>query len=350
MSHLLVVGCGPQCSIQDGGRPGVGRMGLAFAGAMDQRALSCANALVGNRHDAPAVEMLFTGGRFRAVGGAMRVAIAGAPASVTVDGRSRRHHCSIFLTAGEQLDIGRTKRGVYTMLAVAGGFDVPLVLGSCALDARAELGGLGGRTLAAGDHLHIAGAPAWRGPERRTPPVSLDPDAAIRVVMGPQDDAFTPASIEAFLHSSFRVSHQTSRMAYRLEGPPLLRRHANDMISDATLPGSIQVPPDGAPLVLMADRQTIGGYPKIATVIGADLSRLAQRRPQEVVRFRAVSPREAVEIARQSRLSEIVVEPAPPSESASVTRLDAQKIEALCDAVVDAHDARSWDLGAEPRR
>lgn len=298
MIELLVEECGPQCSIQDGGRLGVGRLGLALAGAMDPRALATANTLVGNGADAAAVEMMFTGGRFRAVGGGVRVAIAGSLASVMVDGRTCRTHCSILLAPGEQLELGRAQKGVYAMLAVAGGFDVPLVMGSRALDVRAMIGGQAGRALAPGDLLPIAHSPEWRGPERRTPPVSLDPDASIRVVMGPQDDAFTSASIDAFLASPFRVSHQISRMAYRLEGPPLLCRQARDMISDATLPGSIQVPPDGAPLVLMADRQTVGGYPKIATVASADLPRLGRLLPGQVVRFQPVTVEEAEALRR----------------------------------------------------
>lgn len=351
MTSLEILACGPSTSIQDAGRTGFSRIGLSTAGAMDRRALRLANALVGNPPGAAALELVFAGISARA-NGALQLALAGASADIECDGRVEQSHSSFILREGERLRIGPMNNGAYAVLAIAGGIAVPMALGSRSLDARAAIGGLDGRPLRAGDRipLHPHSAPFL---SRWSAAVSLDRDAPIRVVLGPQDHAFTERGLQTLIGRPFTVSHEINRMAYRLRGPVIERIPGMELVSDGTLPGSIQVPPDGYPIVLMADRQTIGGYPKIATVIGEDLGKLAQRRPGEEVRFAAVSAREAREIAQQVAMSDLDVyvgEPPKRHRRGDPAPLDLETIGNIADAVVDARDVNSWDASFSAQR
>lgn len=351
MTSLRIVACGPLTSIQDAGRPGWSGIGLPTAGAMDQRALRVANALVGNVADEAAIELVYAGLIVRAEGGSVELALAGGEAHVQIGGRLIASNCSFVLADGESVRIGALNRGVYAMLAIAGGIATQRVLGSRSLDARASIGGWNGRALQAGDLLPLRGssntelsALVYRS--RTAPAVSLSPDAPIRIVFGPQDDAFTERGLQTLIGRPFTVSSAVNRMAYRLEGPKIERRPGVEMISEGTLPGAIQVPPDGSPLVLMADRQTVGGYPKIATVISADLGRLAQRRPGEAVSFQAVSAEVAREIARQEQFREVAVGVAGADEI-NRPELALWLFDNVADAVVDASNEQSWDMPAD---
>ena len=355
MSELEIISCGPATSIQDQGRPGWSRIGLPSAGAMDPRALETSNVLVGNEPGEAAIEMAFVGLTARFRGGPVELAVAGAEAMVEIDGRQLSANGSFLIEEGETLRIGAMKRGVYAMLAVGGGLAVPAVLGSRSLDARAAIGGFSGRALQAGDVLPLRAGAEWEARQRwrrshsprSAPAVPLDTASPIRVVLGPQEEAFTERGLQTLIGRPFWVSNGISRMAYRLEGPRIERRPDIEVISDGTLPGAIQVPPDGFPMVLMADRQTVGGYPKIATVIGADLGRLAQRRPGEQVTFVTVSAVEAREITRQWRLQKAIVNDfAPGSVDA---RQAALLMSGVADAVVDAADTETWDRRAAIR-
>jgi biotin-dependent carboxylase-like uncharacterized protein len=298
MTALLVKTCGPMTSPQDFGRVGWQKHGVSNSGAMDRLALAAANGLVGNAPDAGGIEFMLAGGEFAVEGGSVRLAVTGAGARLTVDGQAVKGTTSFVVRGGQSVAIGAAQGGVYLYLAAAGGFAVEPQLGSISLHARARIGGLEGRPLRAGDRLPLKRAEAPEGDELGLSALSLEPDAPIRVVLGPQDDYFSAAGIETFLSATYRVSAEADRMGYRLTGERIEHALGYNIVSDGIVTGSVQVAGTGEPIVLMADRQTTGGYPKIATVISPDLRILAQRRPGASVRFQAVDMAEAQRLAR----------------------------------------------------
>jgi 5-oxoprolinase (ATP-hydrolysing) subunit C len=299
MTELIVKSCGPMTTLQDAGRIGWQRYGVSNSGAMDRLALSMANALVGNGPGAAAIEFMLMGGAFQVEGGSARIAVAGAPCAVSVDGQPIVQPSSVTLHPGQTLSIGAAERGVYVYFAVAGGFAVPPALGSLSLQPRARIGGLYGRPLQPGDRLPLTLQAPPQGPELALAPMPFEPDASIRVVLGPQDDYFTLEGIETLLSSAYAVSREADRMGYRLTGPKITHARGFNIVSDGIAAGAVQVPGAGEPIVMMADRQTTGGYPKIATVISADLRIVAQRRTGETMRFQAVAIEDAQTIARE---------------------------------------------------
>jgi biotin-dependent carboxylase-like uncharacterized protein len=299
VSALIVTTCGAMTSLQDFGRSGWQRHGVSNSGAMDRLALATANVLVGNAPGAAGIEFMLLGGAFTLGGGSARVAVAGAPCTVTLDGNPAPHTASLTLRDGQTLTIGAAQAGVFVYMAVAGGFALPAQLGSLSLHARARIGGLDGRALQPGDRLPLHRDEAARQADLMLDPVPLEPMAAIRVVLGPQDDYFSEAGRDAFLSSSYVVSQQADRMGYRLTGPRVAHALGYNIVSDGIVAGSVQVPGSGEPIVMMADRQTTGGYPKIATVISSDLRVIAQRRPGAPVRFAAIDVADATRLARE---------------------------------------------------
>ncbi|MCK2127938.1 5-oxoprolinase subunit PxpB [Thauera aromatica] len=316
-TELEILSPGAYASIQDGGRRGFRRIGVPWAGALDRRLMRIANALAGRTEDAPLIECFDGGLHLAARGGAVKVAVAG-DALLEVDGIDGRRRLapwrSVTLADGEHLRIRKLGGGRIAMVAVIG-LDLPAVMGSAATYARAGLGGVDGRTLTAGLRLALAdNADPW-GSDRVLPrPPELTP-GPIRLVPGPQDDHFSAAALEALVSGDYRVTTETDRMGIRLEGARLEHAGAAEIVSDATVPGSIQVPGTGQPIVLLADAQTAGGYPKIATVIGADLGRLAALRPGQSLRFISVSAAEGARIARaaeaQTRALIAAIRPLP---------------------------------------
>ncbi len=296
MTVLEVKSCGPRTGLQDAGRIGYQRFGVGTSGAMDRLALAAANVLVGNGPGAGGIEFMLLGGSFVVDGGQARIAVAGAPCAVSVDGQPVPHSTSAVVRNGQTVTVGPMQAGVFAYLAVAGGFDAPLQLGSLSLQQRAALGGYGGRAFQAGDRIPLRGA--GEAPLLSLPPVPLEDTAPIRVVLGPQDDYFSEAGLETFLSAPYQVSQEADRMGYRLTGAKIEHTRGFNIVSDGIVSGSIQVPGSGEPIVMMADRQTTGGYPKIATVISADLRVLAHRRPGDVIRFEAIAVDEAQRIAR----------------------------------------------------
>jgi len=279
-------------TIQDLGRPGWQRHGVGPAGAMDRFALQVANLLVGNPRGAAALEIGLGGLRLRCLEDRI-VAICGADL-----GSGLPLWKSLRVRKGEELFFKSAVRGAWAYLALAGGAEAETVLGSKSTCLR----GLGGRPAAKGDLLR-AGPPSPSTRDGRglvTSEIPDYPDAVtVRVVLGPQEEMFPDESVQTFLSSPFEVTPQSNRMGYRLSGPALRLRGAADVLSDAVATGSVQVPADGQPIVLMADRQTTGGYAKIATVISADLPAIAQARFGATVAFRPVSVDEAQELAVQ---------------------------------------------------
>lgn len=299
MTALVVKSCGPMTSLQDSGRFGFQRYGVSNSGAMDRLALGVANALVGNAPETGALEFMLMGGAFAVEGGTARLAVAGAPCAVAIDGVGTAGTASLTLRPGQTLVLGAAKQAVFFYLAVAGGLATPSSLGSVSLQARAGIGGFEGRPLRPGDQLDLVFDAAPPGPERALDPTAIDADAMVRIVLGPQDDYFSSDGIATLLSSPYAVSREADRMGYRLIGPTVAHSRGFNIVSDGIAAGSIQVPGSGEPIVTMADRQTTGGYPKIATVISADLRRVAQRRTGESLRFQAIGIEEAQQIARE---------------------------------------------------
>ncbi len=341
MTALEVVRCGPLAALQDAGRPGLARLGIPRSGAMDPRALSLANALVGNAAGEAAIEMAWTEIELRARGGPARLAVTGAPAAIRIGGCFVPHHAAFTLEDGETVTVARADQGVFTMLAAAGGFDVAPVLASRSLYARGGIGGVEGRGLKPGDMLQLRPEDRAPGPLLRAAPVAIDSSAAVlRVVRGPEHPLFTDIAHASLLGRSYRLGEQSDRMAYRLSGAPLERGRTTEMISTGTLSGAIQVPPDGQPLVLMADCQTIGGYPRIAMVIAVDLPLLAQCRPGASIRFDEVDVAQAHRLLREaaSRPAVTWTWTGPTSAEPSFASL----AHACRDHTVDALDPATW--------
>lgn len=299
-AHLHLVRLTGAASLQDGGRRGFLRFGLSASGPMDPLAFAAANHLVGNPANTAALELGLAASSLRVEGGAVRLALAGAPSGLRLDGEPLAAHRSFVLREGSALTVERPREGVFAYLAAAGGFPVRSVMGSRALHQRAALGGLDGRPCREGDRLPLAD-PASYEADHSLNPIPLEREAPVRVVLGPQDDLFSQAGLATFLAETFTVSNRADRMGYQLDGPEIAHGAGGfNIVSDATVAGSVQVPGSGRPIVLLADRQTTGGYPKIATVISTDLRRLAQRRPGEPVRFAAVDLTTATRLAREA--------------------------------------------------
>jgi len=284
---LLVESGGLLTTVQDLGRGGRRRFGLPQSGAMDSLALRVTNLLIGNGPGAAALEFTFPGPRLRAVR-AVAVALGGADHAPTVNGRAAGMWTAHRLEAGDVLAFGAPRAGNWGYLAIPGGVDVPEVMASRATYLPARLGGHGGRRLDAGDRVGCARtAPAsmLRLPERLWPSLGA---CEVRVVLGPQEDYFTDDAVRALVEAPFQVSREFDRAGYRLDGPRLAHRARAELLSDGLLPGALQVPSGGQPIVIMPDGPSTGGYPKIGAVVRPDLRRVAQARRGETIRFRAV--------------------------------------------------------------
>lgn len=292
---LEIRAAGPMLTVQDRGRPGFLRFGVSASGPMDAEAFAAANALVGNAPGAALLEFALTGGRFRASRDVL-VAVTGGEMRAEAGARPLAPWSSARLRAGEELTVGALRGAVWGYLAVSGGIETPPVMGARATHLRSAIGGLEGRALRPGDVLPLGPEPDAL-PRHLTRPLRPR-HGPIRVVLGPQDDAFAPEILARFLGAPYAVSAQRDRMAMLLEGPALPAARGHDITSDGTLMGSVQVPPSGRPIVLMADRQTTGGFPKIATVITPDLGRLAQLPTGAMLRFHALSVGAAEAAAR----------------------------------------------------
>ncbi len=287
-------------TVQDLGRHGYRRNGLPAAGAMDRYALSVANLMIGNEVSAAGLECTLLGPSiaFEGVGIA---AITGGDLGAQLNGQPLAPWTSFVVNDGDLLSFTAPISGCRAYLAIGGGLDLPEVLGGRATYIRGAVGGLKGRALQKGDLLSAGQTnPGWKwtgelpAEWRR----GYGPKATARVVLGPQDDYFTPETIAEFLSAEFEVTKEADRMGYRLAGPKLTHREKKEIVSDGVLPGAIQIPGHGQPIVLLADAQTAGGYPKIAAVIETDLAAFAQARPGDRIRFAEASLDDAVEAMR----------------------------------------------------
>jgi biotin-dependent carboxylase-like uncharacterized protein len=315
---LKILAPGLHTTIQDLGRIGYQALGVPVSGALDGFGLRLANALVGNPQAMAVLEILLSGPIIEIAADSVRVALVGAGASLDIRGAQPRVVAageSTILRRGEALEVTVGRQSGCCYLAVEGGIAVPVVLGSASTYARARLGGLHGRALQQEDIVPLAIARASERAELRAPaPLPATPAQPIRVVLGPQQEFFTEDAVMTLLNAEFRVSQNADRMGLRLDGPPLRHRGGWDIISDAIATGSIQVPGSGQPIVLLADHQTTGGYPKIATVISADLPSVGRCRPGDAIRFAAIEVETAEALCRQEerQLAELIaaLEPA----------------------------------------
>ena len=296
---IRVVEPGALTTVQDLGRPGHLRYGIPPSGPMDRVAFLVANRLVGNDDGAAAFECTVLGPRFEAES-QCAIAVTGAEMPLTINGAEAPAWTTLMLKPGDVVKLGAARAGVRAYVAFSGGLDVPSVLGSRSTYVRGRLGGLDGRALRKEDRLSLF--PAALPPRRRARPhvvSDLRPEPEIRVVLGPQADRFTGEGLRTFLGSDYELLPQSDRMGARLRGPRIAHTRGHDIISDGIALGSIQVPGDGQPIALLVDRQSTGGYTKVATVCSFDIGRLGQVKPGHRLRFRAVDLVDAQGTLRQ---------------------------------------------------
>jgi len=298
MSTLHVVNPGLLTTLQDHGRRGYEDRGVPPSGALDELSFAIANALVGNPSGTGALEFTLLGGQFRVGQGGCVIAVTG-DMQVFIDDRPVAPYQCHVLQSDALLKVGRALSGARGYLAVAGGFAVEPVLGSVSTLLRGALGGFAGRALVKGDVLPLAAPSQYLPVAARAPGQRLWPQREhqpLRVVLGPQQAYFSTVEIGRFLSESFQVSGQSDRMGYRLTGPGIAHLKGFNIVSDAISTGSVQIPGSGHPIIAMHDRQTTGGYPKIATVIRADLARLGQCKPGDWLGFSEVSVEDAEDL------------------------------------------------------
>lgn len=326
MNEIHILRSGLCSTVQDRGRAGFRHIGVPLGGALDSMAHELANRLVGNSVDAAAIEMTLTGDEIKFTHDTL-IAITGADMAPTLHDSSDlsqpvAQHCPRLIPAGSRIRFQTARRGCRCYLAIAGGVDVPVVMGSRSTVLRAAFGGHGGRMLTAGDDLAI-GTPSEAGrqtlerlwaersgtgrqvhPHWFVRPIDLpNPDiATLRIVSGTHTACLCSSGLERLRDATFRVSSQSDRMGYRLIDQRLELEHGEELLSEGVIPGTIQLPPDGNPILLMADCAPTGGYPRIGHVISADLGIAAQLRPGQLVRFAMVTLDQAQLIFRQQRL------------------------------------------------
>ncbi|PTE16547.1 allophanate hydrolase [Fuscovulum blasticum DSM 2131] len=294
---LRVVFAGPHVTLQDGGRPGQMRFGVPASGPMDRKALRIANTALGNPPDATGIEVSPGGLVLDCLSGAVTLAMVGGGFILHIDGRKLGSWSVFTLRAGQRLTVRLGPWGSWACLAVAGHLISETWLGSTATHG---LSGLGGGRLVAGRVLRVTGPSQCETAERSIPcPVWTRPRHLLHAVWGPQERFFPPEVRTRLATGTFLVSSAIDRMGLRLDGPSLPPEESLGIPSEPILRGSVQVAGDGRPMILLSDHQTTGGYPKIATLLADDVDGLVQCRPGDPLRFRLITPEEAVQIARQ---------------------------------------------------
>lgn len=280
---IAVVRCGPLGTVQDGGRPGYGSLGVGRSGAADTASAGLANRLVGNEPTAALLELSF--GATLEFRQATRIAVTGATCALTRNGRGEAMNAPFDVRAGEVLVVGPASVGLRAYVAVRGGIAVPATLGSRSTDV---LAGLGPDPLEPGTVLPIGDAYAGPPPPVDVAPVPAPPagDLEVRVLPGPRDDWFTEDAVATLFDGRYEVTADSNRVGVRLSGPPLRRSRGGELPSEGMVAGAVQIPPSGEPIVFLADHPVTGGYPVIAVVCAADLPTVAQARPGQVVTFR----------------------------------------------------------------
>ncbi|NLY43323.1 MAG: biotin-dependent carboxyltransferase [Clostridiaceae bacterium] len=302
MEFLKIINPGVLSTIQDLGRKGYQQYGIPVSGAMDPFALQAANLLVGNQRDEAGIEITYPGFEAEILNDCI-IAVTGGDLGAKINGTYIPRWKSIYVTKGSRISFDRLCEGCRCYLAVGGGIQVPSVLGSKSTYLRGGFGGYKGRKLQKDDVLYTSpdNAQYFKYAGRRLPVKDIPKYRSpfkIRVILGPQHEHFTPESINTFLSEPYVVGEKSDRMGYRLEGPKLEHVAGADIISDGVPLGAIQVPGHGNPIIMLADRQTTGGYTKIATVISVDISLLAQCKPGDKIFFEEISIEEAHQLLR----------------------------------------------------
>jgi biotin-dependent carboxylase-like uncharacterized protein len=340
---LKVVAPGFHTTIQDEGRRGFQHVGVPVSGALDRNGYTLANALAGNTQGSACLEIIGSGPELEVVGSSVRIALVGSGGGgLEINERGDplvRSGQSARVTKGETVRVRLGGDAFCSYLAIEGGFNVPLCLGSRSTYTRAGFGGFSGRQIRSGDTLHgYADDVAARDEVTFSEERNLRLDQPIRVVLGPQDEYFTEAAIQEFLHGAYTITPASDRMGFRLAGPLLEHKNDYNIVSDGIVTGSIQVPGSKLPIVLMADAQTTGGYPKIATVISADLPLLGVRGTGRTVRFQLVSREDAEKIRRaeHQHLLNVIRDIRPVSESKGIS-IEALYNQNLIDGIIDAN-------------
>jgi biotin-dependent carboxylase-like uncharacterized protein len=310
---LQVLASGLLTTLQDGGRVGYRALGVGSSGAADRYSLQLANRLLGNRPDEAALEITLAGPTLR-FERAVRIALCGGDIDARCDDIALPGWRPLALPAGSELRLGPVRRGCRSYLAVGGGFALEPVLGSRSTDLRGGFGGCQGRALQAGDRLALGADPIAADPARPQiaawsidprPDLDFDADCLLQVLPG--IDPTRPA--DRLLQGEWTVEAASNRQGLRLRGIALTPESAHERVSSPVLPGTVQLPPDGQPIVLLADAQTVGGYPRIGQLAAADLPRAAQLRPGDRLRFAACSAEQAWQRlrAQQQRLARLEI-------------------------------------------
>jgi antagonist of KipI len=322
MTSLHVNRSGLHTTVQDLGRWGLQAYGVPVAGAMDAWSHRIANALVGNSPDSATLEITLIGPEIQ-FEDARVVAVSGAMFDLTLDGSTAAMNAAFSVSPGSLLRFGMRSSGARAYLAVSGGIDVPRVFGSRSTHVPSGMGGLDGRALKAGDRVPLGQAAA---PLRRDRESSLSRGTAsaiqqfiplrgglsrLRVIPGPQRERFSQEAMQALQSAPYTIATESDRMGFRLHGPSLQHADDPDILSDATPLGALQVPASGQPVLLMADRQTTGGYPKIATVISADVGVAGQLAPGDAISFEVCEPRSAIAVLIAAERALMAIEAGP---------------------------------------
>ena len=306
---ITVLNPGLLTTVQDLGRVGYQQFGVSVSGVMDPRATALANILVGNPDGEAVLECTMMGPHLQ-FNQANYIAITGGDLGATLDGQPVQTYKAFKVEAGQVLKFTMPKKGCRAFVAFAGGLDIPEVMGSRSTYMKAKIGGFQGRKLEKGDEIGFrAPNPDLPNPNLRSMAPEFVPRAeyTVRVVLGPQDDYFTDAGIQTFLSEVYTVTAEFDRMGCRLEGAVIQHKDGGDIISDGIAFGAIQVPSAGKPIIMLGDRQTTGGYTKIANVITADFRILAQLKQGDKVRFEKVSIKAAQDalLTQRAALSHI---------------------------------------------
>ncbi|WP_426415049.1 biotin-dependent carboxyltransferase family protein [Aestuariirhabdus sp. LZHN29] len=312
MGALLVKQPGLLSLLQDGGRLGCHGIGLTCGGPLDPWAFRVANRLCGNADTVTALEVSFGGLVLEAEGDSV-VAVTGAELDLKVNGEMRSLWCSHRIRQGDRIELGYGRKGTRAYLAIAGGFIVAPQFGSTATVVREGVGGLDGGAVKPGDRLAFVPCSApqgWRLPAELRP--GYGDSVTLRMVLGYQQEAFSREQQLRFFQGEYRVTDRSDRMGFRLDGPPITST-LDGILSEGICHGAIQVPADGQPIVLLNDRQTIGGYPKLGSVIAEDTARLAQLAPGACIRFESISQEQAHNLSAlaAARWQRLTLEPVP---------------------------------------
>ncbi len=299
---ITVLNPGLLTTVQDMGRIGYQQFGISASGVMDPRSAAIANILVGNPQEEAVLECTLIGPQLRFEHD-NTIAVTGGDLTPTLDGNPLPMYRAVHIRKGQIIRFITPKTGCRAFLAFTGGLDIPKVMGSRSTDMKAKIGGLDGRKLQKGDVIgfRAPGSPQDIGARSLIPEFVPQPVYTLRVILGPQDDSFTPEGRQTFFTQTYSVTNEFDRMGCRLDGPVIQHIKDGNIISDGIAFGAIQVPSEGKPIIMLADRQTVGGYTKIANVITADFRILAQIKTGDKVRFQPVSVQTAQSVLLAQR-------------------------------------------------